>query len=49
VAAQKSAHFTKLDLDAIERWVGKGAQVSPRVLSLMKDAAASAVAASEAA
>ncbi len=39
----------KLDLDAIERWVGKGAQVSPRVLSLMKDAAASAVAASEAA
>jgi len=30
----------KLEMDKIQEWVGKGAQVSPRVKSLMKDAAA---------
>mgnify|MGYP000955849160 CR=1 FL=1 len=34
----------KIDREAIDRWVAKGAQVSPRVESLMKDAAAAAVA-----
>jgi len=34
----------RLDLEAIDRWVAKGAQVSPRVESLMKDAAAQAAA-----
>jgi len=29
----------RIDLEAIERWVAKGAQVSPRVMSLMQDAA----------
>ena len=38
----------KLDREAIEAWVAKGAQVSPRVQSLMKEAP-SEVAASEAA
>ena len=30
----------RLDLERIEAWVAKGAQVSPRVKALMKDAAA---------
>lgn len=34
-----------LDLDKIGAWVAKGAQVSPRVKSLMKDAAAQSEAA----
>jgi len=34
----------RLDLEAIDRWVAKGAQVSPRVESLMKDATAQAAA-----
>jgi small subunit ribosomal protein S16 len=34
----------RLDREAIDRWVAKGAQVSPRVESLMKDAAAQAAA-----
>lgn len=34
----------RLDREAIDRWVAQGAQVSPRVESLMKDAAAQAAA-----
>jgi small subunit ribosomal protein S16 len=34
----------RLDREAIDRWVAKGAQVSPRVESLMKDAATQAAA-----
>ena len=34
----------KLDSEAIGRWVAKGAQVSPRVDVLMKDAASQAAA-----
>lgn len=34
----------KLDSEAIDRWVAKGAQVSPRVEVLMKDAASQAAA-----
>lgn len=34
----------KIDQEAVDRWVAKGAQVSPRVESLIKDAAAAAVA-----
>lgn len=34
----------KLDSEAIGRWVAKGAQVSPRVEVLMKDAASQAAA-----
>ena len=30
----------RIDVEAVERWVAKGAQVSPRVASLLKDAAA---------
>jgi len=30
----------RLDLERIEAWIAKGAQVSPRVKALMKDAAA---------
>lgn len=30
----------RLDVERIEAWVAKGAQVSPRVKALMKDAAA---------
>ena len=35
----------RLDLEKIAAWAGKGAQISPRVKSLMKDAAAEASAA----
>ena len=38
------APVVRLDREAIDRWVAKGAQVSPRVESLMKDAAAQAAA-----
>jgi small subunit ribosomal protein S16 len=34
----------RLDREAIDRWLAKGAQISPRVESLMKDAAAQAAA-----
>jgi len=34
----------RLDREAIDRWVAQGAQISPRVESLMKDAAAQAAA-----
>lgn len=34
----------RLDREAIDRWVAKGAQISPRVESLMKDAATQAAA-----
>ncbi len=30
----------RIDVEAVDRWVAKGAQVSPRVASLLKDAAA---------
>ena len=30
----------RIDREAIDRWVAKGSQVSPRVASLLKDAAA---------
>jgi small subunit ribosomal protein S16 len=39
----------KLDSEAIGRWVAKGAQVSPRVEVLMKDAASQAAAETSAA
>lgn len=39
----------RLDLEAIDRWVAKGAQVSPRVTALVKDAAALAEKGAEAA
>jgi small subunit ribosomal protein S16 len=32
----------RIDVDAINGWVAKGAQVSPRVTALMKEAAAAA-------
>ena len=32
----------RVDVDAINGWVAKGAQVSPRVTALMKEAAAAA-------
>ena len=35
----------RIDLDRIDAWVQKGAQISPRVARLMKDAAAAEAAA----
>ncbi len=39
----------RVDRDAIDRWVAKGAQVSPRVAALVKDAEKQVAAAPEAA
>ena len=39
----------RIDVEAIDRWVAKGAQVSPRVAALVKDAAGMAAKGAEAA